>query len=178
MAEVLGARPTLQGRGRRLALLTNAGGPAVMATDALADEGGELAELAPETVAELDQLAPYRPGRRNPIDLGDDATPELFVRAAQIAVRDPNSDGLLVILAPQASMDPVETAKALVPTARTARKPVLASWLWGAANPASLTALQQSDVPTFPCPNAAVRAFGCLARHGANVRGRAEAASS
>jgi acetyltransferase len=175
MAEVLGSRPTLQGWGGRLALLTNAGGPAVMATDALVDEGGELAELAPETVAELDQLAPHRPGRRNPIDLGDDATPELFVRAAEIAVRDPNSDGLLVILAPQASMDPVETTRALVPAVRRARKPVLASWLWGAATPASLTALHQGDIPTFSCPNAAARAFGCLARHGANIRGRTEA---
>jgi acetyltransferase len=175
MAEVLRAQPTPQGR--RLTLLTNAGGPAVVATDALAAEGGELAELAPETVAELDRLSPTRPGRRNPIDLGDDATPELFVRAAEVAARDPNSDGLLVILTPQASIDPVETARALAPAARAARKPVLATWLWGAATPASLTALHQGDVPTFSCPNAAVRAFGCLARHGENVRGRSGAAS-
>jgi acetyltransferase len=125
-------------------------------------------------VAELDRLSPSgrghalgrglrpRPNECNPIDLGDDATPELFARAAEIAARDANGDSLLVILAPQASMDPAETARALVPAARPSRKPVLASWLWGAATPASLALLHQADIPTFSCPNAAVRAFARL----------------
>ncbi len=164
MVEILGTQPTP--RGGRLTMLTNAGGPAVVATDALAADGGDLAELTPDTVAELDRLAPNRPGRRNPIDLGDDATPEQFARAAEIAARDPNSDGLLVILTPQASMDPVETARALAQAAEASRMPILASWLWGAANPASLSILRQAGVPTFPCPNAAVRVFGHLSRYG------------
>ena len=63
-------------------------------------------------------------------------------------------------------MDPVETARALVPVARSGRTPILASWLWGAANPASLAALQQAEIPTFSCPNAAVRAFDRLSHHG------------
>ena len=164
MAEILGTQPTP--RGGRLTLLTNAGGPAVVATDALSADGGELAELAPETVTELDRLAPNRPGQRNPIDLGDDATPEQFARAAKVAVRDPNSDGLLVILAPQASMNPLAMARSLVHAAEASRMPILASWLWGAASSASLSILRQAGVPTFACPNAAVRAFGQLSRHG------------
>ena len=70
-------------------------------------------------------------------------------------------------------MDPVETARALVHAAQVSHMPVLASWLWGAANPASLSILQQAGIPTFPCPNAAVRAFGHLSRHGSrNAEGR------
>jgi acetyltransferase len=171
-AKMLATQPTP--RGRRLMILSNARSPAVVAADALAAEGGEPARLAPATVAALDALLPFGWERRNPIDLGGVAVPELFGQAAAVAARDPNCDGLLAVLAPQATADPVRTAEELASVARMSGKPVLASWLWGAASPASLAPLSRAGIPTFACPNAAVRAFGYLWRHGENLRDLAE----
>jgi acetyltransferase len=176
MAEMMATQPTPSGR--RLTILSNAGGPAVVATDALIADGGEMASLAPETEAALVKLLPAHGNPHNPIDVGDDATSELFARAAEIIVRDPNSDGLLIILTPQVNIDPTRTAEALVPLVGASRKPVLASWLWGAACPSSLAVLNEAGIPTFSCPNAAVRAFGYLCRHGSNLRDLSEAATS
>jgi acetyltransferase len=176
MAELMATQPTPSGR--RLTILSNAGGPAVIAIDALMTDGGELAQLAPETEAALDRLLPAHGNHHNPIDVGDDAGSELVARAAEAVARDPNSDGLLVILAPQVNIDPTRTAEALVPIARASGKPVLASWLWGAACPSSLAVLGEASIPTFSCPNAAVRAFGYLCRHGSNLRDLTEVATS
>jgi acetyltransferase len=175
MAELMATQPTPSGR--RLTILSNAGGPAVVATDALIAGGGELAQLAPETEAALDRLLPAHGNHLNPIDVGDDADSELVARTAEVVVCDPNSDGLLVILTPQVNIDPTRTAEALVPIARACGKPVLASWLWGAACPSSLAVLGEASIPTFSCPNAAVRAFGYLCRHGSNLRDLSEVAT-
>jgi acetyltransferase len=172
MAEIIATQPIPSGH--RLAILSNAGGPAAVATDALIADGGEMARLALETEAALEQLLPAHGNRHNPIDVGDDATSELFVRAAEIVVRDPNSDGLLVILTPQVNIDPIRTAGALASFAHASRKPVLACWLWGAACPSSLAILNEAGIPTFSCPSAAVRAFGSLCRHGRNLQDLSE----
>jgi acetyltransferase len=171
-AEMLATQPTP--RGRRLMILSNARSPAVVAADALVAEGGEPARLAPATVASLDALLPFGWDRRNPIDIGGVAVPELFGQAAAVAARDPNCDGLLAVLAPQATADPVRAAEELASVARMSGKPVLASWLWGAASPASLAPLSRAGIPAFSCPNMAVRAFAYLWRHGENLRDLAE----
>jgi acetyltransferase len=176
MAEMMATQPMPSGH--RLTILSNAGGPAVTATDALIADGGEMAQLAPETEAALNQLLPPHGSHHNPIDVGDDATSALFAWAAEIVVQDPNSDGLLVILTPQVNIDPIRTAEALVPFARASRKPVLTSWLWGAACPSSQAVLNEAGIPTFSCPNAAVRAFGYLCRHGRNLRDLSEVLTS
>jgi acetyltransferase len=176
MAEMMATQPTPSGR--RLTILSNAGGPAVVAIDALIADGGEMARLTPETEAALVKLLPAHGNHHNPIDVGDDATSELFARSAEILVRDPNSDGLLIILTPQVNIDPTRTAEALAPFAGESRKPVLASWLWGAACPSSLAVLTEAGIPTFSCPNAAVRAFGYLCQHGGNLRDLSETTTS
>lgn len=176
MAELMATQPTPSGH--RLTILSNAGGPAVIATDALIADGGDLAQLAPETEAALDRLLPAHGNHHNPIDVGDDADSELVAQAAEVVVCDRNSDGLLVILTPQVNIDPTRTAEALVPIARGSSKPVLASWLWGAACPSSLAVLGEASIPTFSCPNAAVRAFGYLCRHGSNLRDLSELVTS
>src|SRR5262249_14159698 len=99
MAEVLAKQP--RPAGPRLTILTNAGGPGVLATDALIQSGGELAELAPETVGALNGILPAHWSHGNPIDVLGDAGPERYAKSLEIAVGDPNSDGLLVILTPQ-----------------------------------------------------------------------------
>ncbi|HZG67434.1 MAG TPA: CoA-binding protein, partial [Herpetosiphonaceae bacterium] len=113
MAGVLAKQP--RPGGRRLTILTNAGGPGVLATDALTSEGGELAALSPTTIAALDAILPEHWSQTNPIDIGDDADPECYARAVEIAAADPGADGLLVILTPQATADPSRTAELLRP---------------------------------------------------------------
>lgn len=111
MAEVLGkqSRPN----GPRLAIVTNAGGPGVLATDALIRGGGALSPLADATLAELDRLLPPHWSHANPVDVLGDASPERFVAAAQVVAEDPNCDGILTILTPQAMTDPTRTAAGL-----------------------------------------------------------------
>src|SRR5712691_11671505 len=104
MAEALDKQP--RPRGPRLTILTNAGGPGVLATDALLAEGGELAQLSDASLRAFNDLLPAHWSHGNPIDILGDAGPERYSKALEIAVKDPNSDGFLVILAPQGMTDP------------------------------------------------------------------------
>jgi acetyltransferase len=167
MAAYLMAHP--KALGSRLSILTNARGPAVLAADSLRADGGRLASLAPETVVALSEVLPARWDRQNPIDVGEGGTSRL-ARAATVAARDPNTDALLVLLAPQATIDPVEVAFGLGDLARATDKPVLCCWMWGAARPETLAILRAAGIPTFHSPEAAVRTFGYLWRHSENLR--------
>src|SRR5262249_23184482 len=126
MAEILAAQP--RPRGPALAIVTNAGGPGVMATDALLNAGGRLAELSADARAALDAVLPPFWSHANPIDVLGDAGPERYRKAVEAAARDPNVQGLLVLLTPQAMTDPTETARQLAAFAGTNSKPLLASW--------------------------------------------------
>jgi acetyltransferase len=172
LAEMVTMRPAP--KGRRLTILTNARGPGLLAADALKVAGGRLAPLAPATVTRLGQVLTPRWNQQNPIDIGDDADLTRFHRAAAIALEDATTDALLVVLTPHAMIDPVQAAESLRPLALAGRKPLLACWMWGACNPESLAVLQDANMPTFRSPQAAVRAFGYLWRHGENLRCLAE----
>jgi acetyltransferase len=169
MAEVLGRQP--RPKGPRLTILTNAGGPGVLATDSLVANGGELAELSPESLQRLDEFLPAHWSHNNPIDILGDADPERYARALEIASQDPNSDGLLVILAPQGMTDPLQIAERLQPYAKGYGKPVLASWMGGNAIAAGEAALNSAGIPTFPFPDTAARAFTYMWRYTYNLRG-------
>ncbi len=168
MAEVLGKQPCP--KGPRLTIVTNAGGPGVLATDALVEGGGELATLAPATIAALNEFLPPHWSRGNPIDVLGDGDAERFYRATEIAANDPSSDGLLVILAPQDMTDPTATARRLAPLARSFQKPVLASWMGGPMMREAIVLLNQASIPTFDYPDTAARAFNYLQRYSANLR--------
>lgn len=174
MAEVLGKQP--RPRGPRLTILTNAGGPGVLATDALVTEGGQLTPLSPETMDALNQLLPEAWSHNNPIDILGDASPERYAQALDIAARDPNSDGLLVILTPQAMTDPTLTAEQLKPFAKIARqsgmpnKPVLASWMGGSEIEAGEEILNRAGIPTFHYPDTAAHVFNNMWRYADNLR--------
>ena len=129
MAETLSKQP--RPKGPRLTIVTNAGGPAVLATDALIANGGQLATLSEESLRGLDQFLPRHWSHNNPIDILGDADSERYAKALEIASKDPNSDGLLVILAPQGMTDPSEVAERLQPYAQGSGKPLLASWMGG-----------------------------------------------
>ncbi len=168
MAEVLSKQP--RPKGPKLTILTNAGGPAVLATDALITAGGELAELSPATMQELNGFLPKHWSRSNPIDILGDADAERYAKALEIAAKDPNSDGLLVILTPQAMTDATATAQSLRKYANVG-KPVLASWMGGPEVEAGERILSQANIPTFPYPDSAARAFEYMWRYTYNLRG-------
>jgi acetyltransferase len=169
MAEVLAKQP--RPSGPRLTIVTNAGGPGVLATDALIALGGELAELSAPTMEALDKVLPPHWSHGNPIDILGDADPQRYAQALEIVAKDPNSDGLLVALTPQAMTDPTETAKRLKAFARTPGKPVLASWMGGKDVVAGEMILNQASIPTFGYPDTAARMFTLMWRYAYNLRG-------
>src|SRR5260221_437991 len=168
MAGVLAKQP--RPRGPRLTILTNAGGPGVLATDALISAGGRLSELSPQTLAALDQMLPAHWSRSNPVDILGDADPERYAKALEIAAQDPNSDGLLVILTPQAMTDPTLTAEQLKHYATITGKPILASWMGGAEVAGGNMILNRASIPTFPYPDTAAQVFDYMWRYSSNLR--------
>ncbi len=169
MAEVLAKQP--RPAGPRLTIVTNAGGPGVLATDTLIALGGELAELSQESLDALDKVLPSHWSHGNPIDILGDADSERYAQALAIAAKDPNSDGLLVALTPQAMTDPTETARRLTEFAVTRGKPVLASWMGGKDVVAGEAILNQANIPTFGYPDTAARIFYLMYRYSYNLRG-------
>ena len=173
MAEVLAKQP--RPSGPHLTILTNAGGPAVLATDALISSGGLLTELTPETITALNAVCPPTWSHHNPIDIIGDAGPERYSKSLAIAARDPNSDGLLVILTPQAMTSATEIAEQLKPLAKLSHqgraKPVLASWMGGPIVEAGEKILNEAGIPTFRYPDTAARMFEYMWRYTDNLRG-------
>src|SRR5215467_14564592 len=169
MAEVLSKQP--RPRGPRLTILTNAGGPGVLATDALIANGGKLATLSDEMQATLNAFLPPHWSHANPIDILGDANPERYAKALQIAINDPASDGLLAILAPQGMSNPAEVAKRLAADAKGHNKPLLASWMGGKDVAEGESILSAAGVPTFAYPDTAARAFGYMWSYSEHLRG-------
>ena len=167
LAELLGKQP--RPAGPRLAIVTNGGGPGVLATDALIECGGKLAELSGNTFEELNKLLPPHWSRGNPVDILGDASPEMYAKAVEIVARDENNDGLLVILSPQAVTEPSETAERLRAFANLKGKPVLASWIGGVGVRAGVEILDRAGIPTFAYPDAAARAFCAMWRYSHNL---------
>jgi acetyltransferase len=168
MVEVLAKQP--RPRGNRLTILTNAGGPGVLATDALIGGGGELAEITPETVQKLNEFLPAAWSHSNPIDVLGDAGADRYAKSLAIAADDANSDGLLVILTPQAMTAATETAELLKPYAQIEGKPVIASWMGGEVVSEGEHVLNQVDIPTFQYPDAAARMFNYMWQYADNLR--------
>lgn len=168
MAETLARQP--RPRGPRLTIVTNAGGPGVLATDALIATGGELALLSDASIEALSQFLSPHWSHGNPIDILGDAGPEQYARAVELAVKDPNSDGLLVILAPQGMTDPAQVAEKLKPYASGYGRPVLASWMGGKQVAEGETILNSAGIPTFAYPDTAARMFEYMWRYSRNLR--------
>ncbi|HMP73070.1 MAG TPA: bifunctional acetate--CoA ligase family protein/GNAT family N-acetyltransferase [Kiritimatiellia bacterium] len=168
MAEVLGKQP--RPRGPRMTILTNAGGPGVLATDALISSGGKLTEISPETFKALNDFLPPHWSRSNPIDILGDADPGRYAKALEIAAKDPNSDGLMVILTPQDMTDPTLTAEYLKPYAKVEGKPIVASWMGGPMVAAGNDILNRANIPTFNYPDTAARMFTYMHQYSENLR--------
>ena len=169
MAEVLSKQP--RPRGPRLSIVTNAGGPGVLATDALIATGGELTILSPETIHRLDEFLSAHWSHSNPVDVLAYAGPEHFVKAVDIVSKDPASDGLLAIIAPQGLADPTLVANQMKHCAHSSSKPLLASWMGGDGVAEGTAILNAAGIPTFSYPDTAARAFTYMWRYTYNLRG-------
>ncbi|MFI5090866.1 MAG: GNAT family N-acetyltransferase [Terriglobales bacterium] len=169
MSEVLAKQP--RPRGPRLAIVTNAGGPGVLATDTLISLGGQLAELSPETMAAYNSFLPPPWSHNNPIDILGDAEPERYAKALEIASKDLGIDGMLVVLTPQGMTNPTQIAEQLRPYAHSTGKPVLASWMGGADVAGGEEILNRAGIPTFPFPDTAAKAFCYMWRYAYNLKG-------
>jgi len=169
MAETLSKQP--RPRGPRLTIVTNAGGPGVLATDSLIATGGELTVLSPESLQQMDGFLSPHWSHSNPVDVLADADAERFVKAVDIASKDPASDGLLAIIAPQGLADPTQVAERMRPLAHASTKPLLASWMGGDGVTAGTAILNAAGIPTFSYPDTAARAFTYMWRYTYNLRG-------
>lgn len=158
-AELLSQQPntTLTPIGQRIAIVTNAGGPGVMASDTLIDQGGRLTELSAETIKSLDDCLPANWSKANPVDVIGDATPERFSQALRIVLADPNVDTVLAILTPQAMTNPTQTAEHLVQIPIPTNKRVVASWMGGDSMQSGIETLQASGIRNFETPEQAIR---------------------
>jgi len=157
MAEVLSKQPLPTGP--RLAIVTNAGGPGALATDAIERVGGHLAELSESTLKALDAALPSHWSHANPVDVLGDADAERYATAFRAVMDDAQVDGLLAVLTPQAMTQADETAGALIAVAQQTAKPVLASWMGGDAVASARDRLNAAGLPTYDYPDEAARAF-------------------
>ena len=168
MAEVLAKQP--RPKGPRLTIVTNAGGPGVLATDMLIGSGAQLADLEPATMDALNNILPPTWSHGNPVDVIGDAKPELYAKTIEIVAKDPNTDGLLVILTPQAMTDPVGTAEQLKPYAHIEGKPIIASWMGAGSVEKGEDILNAAQIPTFKYPDRAAKSFYYMWRYSENLR--------
>jgi len=156
--------------GNRLAIVTNAGGPGVLATDYLTNRGGRLAELSEESIAKLNEVLPAHWSHGNPVDVLGDASPEAYRKAVEICLADPEVDGVLTILTAQTVTDPAGTAEALVAVGNKTRKPVLAAWMGERDVWSAREILDKGKIPNYRYPESGVDAFLLMWQYTSNLQ--------
>lgn len=156
--------------GNRLAIVTNGGGPGVMATDCAADLGLVMADLSVETLEKLNQALPSTWSHGNPVDIIGDAQADRYRHAVQACLEDPGVDGVLTILTPQAMTKPLEAATAVIELSDRYRKPFLACWMGGTQVDSSRAAFNRARKPSFRTPEPAVEVFSYLSAYYQNQK--------
>ncbi len=170
MASVLDKQPPALGN--RLAIVTNASGPALLAADALLRGGGQMAKLSKTTEEKMSPwLTASRKPTQNPVDLGEQATPELYRDVLRALVEDTENDGVLVVLTPQAGNDPAQVAELLSTLKELQQKPILTSFMGDQQVRAANERLNQAGIPTLLYPDSGARVFNYMWRYRYNLRG-------
>jgi acetyltransferase len=159
-----------RGASERLVIITNGGGPGVMAADRAVDQGITLSSLSPETMSALNEVLPDVWSHSNPVDIIGDAPPERYQQAIDICLQDPDIDGAIVILTPQAMTRPTEVAEAVIRSAKKSNKPVMTSWMGGGQVGEARVLFDKAHVPDFGMLENAVDAFSYVARYKQNQR--------
>jgi len=157
-------------KGPNLAIITNAGGPAVLATDALITRGGRLAQLSEGTVSALNEFLPPSWSRANPVDIMGDADPQRFAKTIDVSVKDPGVDGAVVIYTPQGGASPIEIAKAVVKHAKKSNKPVLTSFMGDGRVSKARQLFYESRIPTYEFPEDAIRTYLYMYQYARNLQ--------
>ena len=168
MADLLGKQP--RPRGPRLTIMTNAGGPGVLAADSLILNGGELAVLSDASRGQLNSILPKHWSHANPVDILGDASAERYEKALEILSHETESDGLLIIMAPQAVESSSNVAERLKGFRKIAGKPVLASFMGGAAAEQAAQIIEQAGLPNFPYPDTAAKAFANMWQYASHLK--------
>jgi len=172
IGQMFSAARTLSSRyrscGNRLCIITNGGGPGVMAADRAADLGLHLAVLQEQTLSGLSKVLPNTWSGRNPVDVIGDAPPARYQAAVELCLQDPGVDGVVVILTPQAMTQPLAVAQALITLADQHEKPLLACWMGGSQVLEARDAFGSARIPCFHTPEAAVEAFSFLTAYHRN----------
>ena len=153
-----------------LAVITNAGGPGVMAVDALSDYGEDPISLNPETIDKLSRFLPIHWSHGNPIDILGDANPERYKQALETCLEASEVAGVLTILSPQALTNPTKVAQMLVPVINKSNKPVFMAWLGGDHVEPGRHVFNTAGIPTFNSPERAIRACMDLKNYSRNIR--------
>ena len=159
-----------RGQSERLVIVTNGGGPGVMAADRATDHEIELSSLSAATMAGLDEVLPSVWSHGNPVDIIGDAPPERYEQALDICLKDPGVDGAIVILTPQAMTKPTEVAEAVLKSAAKTSKPIMTSWMGGRQVEGARRLFSDAHLPDFRTLEHAVDAFSYLARYNKNQR--------
>jgi acetyltransferase len=157
-------------QGERLAIVTNGGGPGVMAADRAADLGIPLAQLTPPTIEAMKRALPENWSHGNPVDLIGDADPERYRTAVAACLADEQVDGVLAMLAPQAMTAAADAARAVIEAAKGSSKPVLACWMGEEQTGEARRILGEARIPVFRTPDPAVEMFGHLSAFYRNQR--------
>lgn len=156
-------------RGSNLAIVTNAGGPGVMATDSLIANKGKLVTLSEETMKKLNEVLPSYWSHGNPVDVLGDATPERFSKATEIVINDPKVDAVLAILTPQAMTNPTRTAQEITRISEHTTKPIMAAWLGGKEMKDGINIFNEYGLANYQTPEQAIRAFTTLVQYSQNL---------
>ena len=167
MASVLGRQP--RPRGPRLSIVTNAGGPSVLATDSTVIEGAQVAKLDQTSLDKLNHFLPPAWSHTNPVDILGDASAETYAKVVEILAHDPCNDGLLVILSPQDMTDPIKTAESMRSFSNLKDRPILASWMGGSFVEKGIQILNESKIPTFKYPDEAAWSFATMWKYSENL---------
>ncbi|MEF8879550.1 MAG: bifunctional acetate--CoA ligase family protein/GNAT family N-acetyltransferase [Candidatus Thermoplasmatota archaeon] len=166
-ASILAKQPRPQGP--RLAIITNAGGPGVLATDAVVEEGGKLAELSDETIERLNEFLPPHWSHGNPVDIIGDSDEEDYRKTIEVCMEDDNIDGILVISVPQVMADPKKLSDAIIDLSKKTSKPMLTSFVGEESVQYARQLLNRNDVPTYDTPEEAVKSYMHLYHYARNL---------
>lgn len=155
--------------GSSLGIVTNAGGPAVMATDTLFKENGNLARFEENTLTELQKSLPPSAAIKNPVDVLGDAPTKRVTKAAEIVLKDKNVNALLIIITPQSMTNPSAIARGICNLNESTKKPILAAFLGGEKMREGLKILTDSGIAAYSTPEQAVTAFSILVDYSRNL---------
>lgn len=168
LASVLAKQPLP--KGPHLTIVTNAGGPGVLATDATITHHAVLTPLSKSVVSELDSFLPKAWSKSNPVDILGDADPERYAKAVDVLLNDQEGDGLLIILTPQDMTDPTLTAVKIKELSKKATKPLFASWMGGNSVKEGSDVLSDAKIPVFRYPDDAAKTFSSMWEYSRNLK--------